>query len=307
MRAQKFRVESICRVLTAQGVQVAPRTYRNWKTAPPSARVVTDAHLTNALLGTVDTAEGLYGRRKMTAHLRRSGHQVAACTVDRLMTDEGLSGIVRGRRHRTTIPGGKNSRRAPDLLDRDFTAEAPNRKWVTDFTYCRTWAGFVYVAFVVDCFSRAIVGWHASTVKNTAMVTTALKMALWRRDHGGHAVADGLIHHSDAGSQYTSISLAETLAMEGIVASIGSIGDAYDNALAESTIGLFKTEAVSRRSPFLQGPIKTIDDIEFATLEWVDWFNTRRLHSTLGYITPDEFEAIYYAQPSTLQPELSPA
>ena len=132
-------------------------------------------------------------------------------------------------------------------------------------------------------------------------------MALWRRDHGGHAVADGLIHHSDAGSQYTSISLTETLALEGILASIGSVGDAYDNALAESTIGLFKTEAVSKRSPFLTGPIKTIDDIEFATMEWVDWFNSRRLHSTLGYITPDEFEAIYYAQPSTLQPELSPA
>ncbi|MGF7120506.1 transposase InsO family protein [Rhodococcus sp. BE178] len=317
MRAQNYRVESICRVLTAQGVQVAPRTYRNWKTTPPSARVVTDAYLTNALLGTVDTAEGLYGRRKMTAHLRRNGHQVAACTVDRLMTDEGLSGIVRGRRHRTTIPGGKASRRAPDLLDRDFTAEAPNRKWVTDFTYCRTWAGFVYVAFVIDCFSRAIVGWHASSVKDTAMVTTALKMALWRRDHGGHAVADGLIHPPpstscrgcprDAGSQYTSIALAETLVLEGIVASIGSAGDVYDNALAESTIGLFKTEAVSKRSPFLTGPIKTIDDIELATMGWVDWFNTRRLHSTLGYITPDEFEAIYYAQPSTLQPELSPA
>lgn len=307
MRAAGHRVESICRVLTAQGMQVAPRTYRNWKTAPPSERVVADAYLTNALLGTVDTAEGLYGRRKMTAHLRRSGHQVASCTVDRLMGDEGLSGVVRGRRHRTTIPGGKNSRRAPDLLDRDFTAEAPNRKWVTDFTYCRTWAGFVYVAFVIDCFSRAIVGWHAASVKDTAMVTTALKMALWRRDHGGHAVTDGLIHHSDAGSQYTSISLAETLALEGIVASIGSIGDAYDNALAESTIGLFKTEAVSKHSPFLTGPIKAIDDIEFATMGWVDWFNTRRLHSTLGYITPDEFEAIYYAQPSTLQPEMSPA
>jgi putative transposase len=307
MRAQNFRVESICRVLTVQGVQVAPRTYRNWKIAPPSERSVSDAYLTNALLETVDTAEGLYGRRKMTRHLRRGGHQVAACTVDRLMRDEGLSGVVRGRTHRTTIPGGKDSRRAPDLLDRDFTAAAPNRKWVTDFTYCRTWAGFVYVAFVIDCFSRAIVGWHASTVKDTAMVTTALKMALWRRDYGGHAVNGGLIHHSDAGSQYTSIAFAETLVLEGIAASIGSVGDAYDNALAESTIGLFKTEAVSKRSPFLTGPIKSIDDIEFATMGWVDWFNARRLHSTLDYITPDEFEATYYAQQSTLQPEMSPA
>jgi len=139
----------------------------------------------------------MYGRRKMTAYLRRQGHRVAGCTVDRLMRDEGLSCVVRGRRHRTTISGGKDARRAPDLLDRDFTAPVPNRKWVTDFTYTRTWAGFVYVAFVVDCFSRAIVGWHAATVKGTAMVTSALKMALWRRDHAERRIDTGLIHHSD--------------------------------------------------------------------------------------------------------------
>lgn len=176
---------------------------------------------------------------------------------------------------------------------------------VTDFTYTRTWAGFVYVAFVIDCFSRAIVGWHASTVKDTAMVTTALKMALWRRDHGGHRIGADLIHHSDAGSQYTSIAFAETLVLEGIAASIGSVGDAYDNALAESTIGLFKTEAVSKRSPFLNGPIKTIDDVEFATMGWTDWFNQRRLHSTLDYLTPDEFEEVYYCQETAFQPEMS--
>ncbi|MDJ0104868.1 DDE-type integrase/transposase/recombinase [Rhodococcus erythropolis] len=168
-------------------------------------------------------------------------------------------------------------------------------------------AGFVYVAFVIDCFSRAIVGWHASTVKDTAMVTTALKMALWRRDHGGHRIGDDLIHHSDAGSQYTSTFFAETLALEGIAASIGSIGADYDNALAESTIGLFKTEAVSKSSPFLRGAIKTIDDIEFATMAWVGWFNTRRLHSTLDYVAPDEFEAIYCSQLSIFPPEMSPA
>jgi hypothetical protein len=188
-------------VLTEHGVQVAPRTYRSWKATAPSARTIADAGLTDALRATVGTPEGMYGRRKMTAYLRRQGHRVAACTVDRLMRDEGLSGVVRGRRHRTTIPGGKDSRRAPDLLDRDFTAAVPNRKWVTDFTYTRTWSGFVYVAFVVDCYSRAIVGWHAATVKDTAMVTTALKMALWRRDHAEHSVGAGLIHHSDAGSQ----------------------------------------------------------------------------------------------------------
>jgi len=293
MRARGFRVESVCRVLSEHGVQVAPRTYCNWKTAAPSARTVTDAQLTDALRATVGTPEGMYGRRKMTADLRRRGHRVAECTVDRLMRDEGLSGVVRGRRHRITIPG-KDARRAPDLLDRDFTAAAPKRKWVTDFTYTRTWSGFVYVAFVVDCYSRAIVGWHTATVKDTAMVTTALKMALWRRDHANRSVASGLIHHSDAGSQYTSVAFAETLVLEGIAASIGSIGDAYDNALAESTIGLYKTEAVGRNSPFLTGPLKTIDDVEYATMEWVDWYNNRRLHSRPGYVPPDEYEAAFY-------------
>jgi transposase InsO family protein len=295
MRAQNYRVESICRVLTEQGVQVAGRTYRNWKRAAPSARTITDAGLTDALRATIGTPEGMYGRRKMTAYLRRQGHRVAACTVDRLMGDEGLSGVVRGRKHRTTIPGGAQSRRAPDLLDRDFTAAAPNRKWVTDFTYCRTWSGFVYVAFVVDCYSRAIVGWHVATVKDTAMVTTALKMALWRRDHADHRVGAGLIHHSDAGSQYTSIAFAETLVLEGIAASIGSVGDAYDNALAETTIGLFKTEAIGRGSPFLSGPLRTIDDVEYTTMQWIDWYDTRRVHSQLNYIPPDEYEANYYA------------
>jgi putative transposase len=301
MRAQNYRVESICRVLTEHGVPVAGRTYRSWKRAQPSARTLTDAALTDALRATIGTPEGMYGRRKMTAHLRRLGYQVAACAVDRLMRDEGLSGVVRGGRHRTTIAGGTQSRRAPDLLDRDFTAAAPNRKWVTDFTYTRTWSGFVYVAFVIDCFSRTSVGWHATTIRDTAMVTTALKMALWRRDHTGHRVDAGLIHHSDAGSQYTSIAFTETLVLEQIAASIGSIGDAYDNALAESTIGLFKTEAVGKHSPFLTGPLRTLDNVEYATMEWVDWYNNRRLHSLLGYMPPQQFEALHYAQSTASQ------
>ncbi|MFG1798550.1 IS3 family transposase, partial [Nocardia sp. NPDC049149] len=200
MRAQHYRVESICRVLSGHGVQVAPRTYRNWRTASPAARTVTDAIVTDALKATLGTPEGLYGRRKMTAYLRRRGYRVTVGTIDRLMRDEGLAGVVRGGRHRTTTPG-RQSRRAPDLVDRDFTAAAPNRKWVTDFTYTRTWSGFVYVAFVIDCFSRAIVGWHATTVRDTAMVSTALKMALWRRDHTGRGIGTELIHHSDAGCQ----------------------------------------------------------------------------------------------------------
>lgn len=305
MRAAGYRVESICRVLCEQVVQVAPRTYRNWKTASPSDRVISDAYLTDALRSTAGVPEAMYGRRKMTAYLRREGHRVARCTVDRLMRDEGLSGITRGRKHRTTIPGGKDSQRAGDLLDRDFTAVAPNRKWVTDFTYVPTWSGFVYVALVIDCFSRAIVGWQVSTTKDTAMVTTALKMALWRRDHHGRTVADGLIHHSDAGSAYTSIAFAETLLLEGIAASIGSVGDAYDNALAETTIGLFKTEAIASRSPFRSGPLRTVDDVEYLTMEWVDWYNNRRLHSVLDYVPPDEYEATYYAQLRASQPAMS--
>ncbi|WP_405162070.1 IS3 family transposase [Nocardia sp. NBC_01499] len=306
MRGLGFRVDPICRVLTEQGVQVAGRTYRNWKTAPASARTVTDARLTDALLATIGTPEGMYGRRKMTPYLRRQGLQVGIGTVDRLMRDEGLSGVVRGGKHRTTIGGkGAGHRRAPDLLDRDFTATEPNRKWVTDFTYVPTWSGFVYVAFVIDCFSRSIVGWQAATIKDTAMVTTALRMALWRRDHDGHAVEDGLIHHSDAGSQYTSIRFAETLAAEQIAASIGSIGDAYDNALAESTIGLFKTEALARDSPFLTGPLRALDDVEYATMEWVDWYNNQRLHSLLGHIPPVEYEAAYYAQQQPSQPVMT--
>ncbi|WP_141810543.1 IS3 family transposase [Nocardia bhagyanarayanae] len=306
MRAQGYRVDPICRVLTEQGVQVAGRTYRNWKTAPPSARTVTDAYLTDALLATIGTPEGMYGRRKMAPYLRRQGHQIGIGTVDRLMRDEGLSGVVRGGKHRTTIAGkGAGHRRAPDLVDRDFTAAEPNRKWVTDFTYVLTWSGFVYVAFVIDCFSRSIVGWQTATIKDTVMVTTALRMALWRRDHDGHAVDEGLIHHSDAGSQYTSIRFAETLAAEGIAASIGSLGDAYDNALAESTIGLFKTEAVARDSPFLTGPLRSFDDVEFATMEWVDWYNNRRLHSLLGHIPPAEYEASYYAQQQPSQPVMT--
>ena len=201
-RAKGHRVESILGVLREQGMQIAGRTYRNWKTAGPSARTVSDAHPTDALRATAGTPEGMYGSRKMARYLRRQGHEVSVDTIGRLMRDEGMSGVIRGGRHRTTIAGkGTDHRRAPDLLDRDFTAAEPNRKWVTDFTYVPTWLGFVYVAFVIDCFSRAIVGWHAATIKDTAMVTTALRMALWRRDHDGHAVADGLIHHSDAGSQ----------------------------------------------------------------------------------------------------------
>jgi transposase InsO family protein len=241
MREKGFAVESVCAVLREQGRRIAARTYRAWRQArPPADRTVSDAHLINALRATRDQPESLYGRRKMTAHLRRQGLPVAHCTVDRLMRELGMNGVLRTKRVRTTVPG-KDGRRAGDLLDRDFTAPAPNLVWVTDFTYVRTWAGFVYVAFTVDVYSQMIVGWHAMAGKHTKLVLTCLRMATWRRGHDGQPVTAGLVHHSDAGSQYTSIHFTEHLALEGIAPSIGSVGDAYDNALMESVIGLYKT------------------------------------------------------------------
>ncbi len=213
----------------------------------------------------------------------------------------GLNGRVRGRGVRTTI-ADRNAERVPDLLDRGFTAPAPNIRCVADFTYVRTWAGFAYVSFVIDCYSRAIVGWHASMTKTTPLVTTALRIGLWRRARAGHSASDGLVHHSDAGSQFTSVSFAETLALEGIAASIGSIGDAYDKPHAESTIGLFKNEAIRDDSPLRTGPLKCLEDVEWVTLAWVDWYNQHRLHSRLGHVPPDEFEATYYADITTPTP-----
>lgn len=272
-----------------------------------SVRDRQDAVVVDLMLSIQGTPEGMYGRRKMTSWLRRQGHDVGARRVDRLMGDLGLNGRVRGRGTRTTVPD-KTATRAPDLLDRDFTAPAPNQRWVADFTYVRTWAGFAYVSFVIDCYSRAIVGWHASMSKTTPLVTTALRMGLWRRDRAGHPTPEGLIHHSDAGSQFTSVAFAETLSMEGIAASIGSIGDAYDNALAESTIGLFKNEAIRSDSPFRGGPLRKLDDVEWITMDWVDWYNQRRLHSRLGDVPPEEFEAAYYAGLNmSSQPAMAPA
>lgn len=297
------RLESICQVLRDQGVKIAGRTYRSWKTAAPSARDLDDSVVMDKLLSLEGTPEGMYGRRKMVAFLRREGLDVSARRVDRLMRLLDMNGRVRGRRVRTTIPD-RNADRAPDLLERDFTAPAPNRRWVADFTYVRTWAGFVYVAFVIDCFARSIGGWHASSSKTTPLVTTALRIGLWRRDRAGRPADAGLVHHSDAGSQFTSVSFAETLALENIAASIGSIGD----ALAESTIGLFKNEAIRDDSPFRNGPLKTIEDVEWVTAEWVDWYNSRRLHSRLGNVPPEEFELAHYADlKSPSRTEMAPA
>lgn len=304
MRAKGHAVESTCRVLREQGCQVAARTYRAWRQAnrPVATRVLSDAVVVDALLATQGTPEGLYGRRKMTHHLRRTGLRVAFCTVDRLMRDLGMNGVRRGRGVRTTAPA-RDGHRAGDLLNRDFTAPAPNLRWVADFTYVRTWAGFGYVAFVVDVFAQRIVGWHAATDKRTDLVLTPLRIATWQRDRQGHPVVPGkLLHHSDAGSQYTSIRFTEHLALEQIAPSIGTVGDAYDNGLMESIIGLFKTECIAT-TVFHDGPYKTLADVEYALAGWVDWYNHRRLHSTLGYNTPAEHERAHYA---ALKPQAQP-
>lgn len=250
-----------------------------WTTNPVGARVL--------------APEGLYGRRKMTALIRRELSDASAGAVDRAMHCLGLQGVRRATKVRTTVPSATGVR-AADLLDRDFTSSAPNRVWVTDFTYVRSWAGFVYVAFIVDVFAQRIVAWHAATTKVTDLVMTPLRMALWQRDHEGRpAVAGELIHHSDAGSQYTSIRFTESLVLEGITPSIGSVGDAYDNALMESIIGLYKTECI-RTTVFHADPFRTVIDVEYATAGWVDWYNNRRLHSTLGMVSPVEYENAHY-------------
>jgi putative transposase len=303
MRGEGHAVESTCRVLREQGCAVAARTYRAWRRGrSPAPRTVSDAAVMNAIIATAGTPEGLYGRRKMTHHLRRGGHQVAYCTVDRLMTTLGRNGIRRGKAARTTMPG-KDGTRAADLVNRNFTAAAPNRVWVADFTYCRTWAGFCYVAFIVDVFAQRIVAWHAATDKRTDLVLIPLRIALWDRDRHGTPVRPGeLICHSDAGSQYTAIRFTEHLALEGIAPSIGTVGDAYDNGLIEGIIGLFKTECI-RTTIFHNGPYKTLADIEYATAGWVDWYNHRRLHGSLGMIPPIEYEQAHYA---ALKPEMQP-
>jgi putative transposase len=315
MRTEGHAVESICRVLREQGCQIAARTYRHWTQAGQAIadRTISDAVVEDRVRELAWALhadgcrrlrpEGLYGRRKMTALVQRSMPAVSPGSVDRAMRSLGLQGIRRAKGIRTTIPA-KNGRRAGDLLDRDFTAPAPNRTWIMDFTYVRCWVGFVYVAFIVDVFAQKIIAWNAATSKDVDLVMTPLRMALWQREREGHPVVAGqLISHSDAGSQYTAIRFAEHLDIETIKPSIGSVGDAYDNALMECVIGLFKTECI-RTTVFQPSPYRTINDVEYATAGWVDWYNNRRLHSSLGYLTPSEFEQAHYA---TLNREPQPA
>ncbi|MCY0947086.1 IS3 family transposase [Streptomyces antarcticus] len=293
-------VEPICRVLTEHDCKIAPSTFyaHHKRLGTPSPRTVRDEELKPLVHEVFTVNYRVYGARKIWRELNRQGHVVARCTVERLMREMGIAGAVRGKKVITTIPDSAATR-APDRLDRDFVATAPNRTWVADFTHVATWAGVVYVAFVVDTFSRRIVGWSAATSKETRPVLDALEMALWQRDRDGFPYQRGeLIHHSDAGSQYTSFRLAEHLDAAGIAASIGSVGDAYDNSLMESTIGLYKTELIKPQRPW-----KTLAQVELATAEWIDWYCHRRLHGEIGHIPPAEYEANHYQ--ATTKPQVT--
>jgi putative transposase len=282
-----FGVEPICRVLTEHGWPVAPSTYYAARSRPPSARATRDAVMLPILVVLWAANYRVYGARKLWKAARRAGHDIGRDQVARLMRAAGIEGVRRGRRMRTTRPDDSAARH-PDLVGRDFTATAPNQLWVTDLTYVATWAGVAYVCFIVDAFSRRIVGWRVASHMRTAMVLDAVEMARWSRG----TRLEGLVAHSDAGSQFTSVRYGERLAELGALPSIGSVGDSYDNALAETVNGLYKTELI--RGPE-QGPWKTVEDVELATLAWAHWHNTERLHGYLGDVPPAEFETAFYA------------
>jgi putative transposase len=276
----RWGVEPICQVL-----QIASSSYYAAVKRPAAARTVRDGELSVAIRHVWETHRRVYGADKVWAQLNRQGTRVARCTVERLMRTMGLRGVVRGRTTVRTTVGDVTIDRPADLVARQFRAAAPNRLWVADLTYVKTHSGWVYVAFVVDVFSRFVVGWQASRSLRLDLALDALEMALWARRAGRLA---GLIHHSDRGVQYLAVRYTERLAEAGAVASVGSRGDSYDNALAESFHGLYKTELIRH-----QGPWRGLDDVEYATLEYVDWFNHRRLHGELGLVPPAEFEAAY--------------
>jgi putative transposase len=277
---QRWGVEPICAVL-----QIAPSTYYAAKTRPPSARALCDQEL-KAEVGRVHQDNfGVYGMEKVWRQLNREGIPVGRDQVRRLMRDLGLCGAVRGKKLRTTLPEDVGQRPA-DLVERQFVAAAPNRLWVADLTYVSTWSGFAYTALIVDAFSRYIVGWRVSTTLRADLALDALEMAIWARQPRPE---DGLVHHSDRGVQYLSIRYTERLAEEGAVTSVGSRGDSYDNALAETVMGLYKTELIRRR-----GPWRTADQLELATAKWVDWWNHRRLHGAADNLPPAEYESLYH-------------
>lgn len=266
---------------------MAPSTYYDTKTRVPSARAQRDAVLMPVLVALWEDNYRVYGARKLWKAARRAGHDIGRDQVARLMRAAGIEGVRRGKRVKTTRSDAAADRH-PDLVQRKFTASAPNELWVTDLTFVPTWAGVAYVCFLVDAFSRMIVGWRVAGHMRTSMVLDAIEMARWSRG----IVLPGLTCHSDAGSQFTSIRYGERLAEIGAVPSIGSIGDSFDNALAETVNGYYKAELIY--GPARSGPWKTVEDVELATLGWVYWHNTNRLHGYLGDVPPAEFEAAFY-------------
>jgi putative transposase len=278
----RFGVEPICDTL-----QVAPSTYYAALSRPLSCRRTRDDELKVEIARVHEENFDVYGTEKVWKQLRRESIEVGRDRVGRLMAELELEGAVRGKTRRTTIPSPVAQRPA-DLVDRDFSATAPNRLWVADLTYVSTWPGVVYTAFVTDVFSRYIVGWKVSTTLRAELALDALEMAIWSR---GTTDLKGLVHHSDRGVQYLAIRYTERLADAGAVRSVGSRGDSYDNALAESVIGLYKTEIIRKR-----GPWRSFEQLELATARWVEWYNQRRLHSSIGDVPPAEFESNYYRE-----------
>jgi len=278
-------VEPIC-----QQLPIAPSTYYNHKAriADPGRlpkRMKRDRQLEFEIRRVYDTNFGVYGARKVWRQMTKEGIKVARCTVERLMKRLGLHGVRRGAKRRTTLTDAAQQRPL-DLVNREFTATRPNQLWVADITFVATWSGFVYVAFIIDVFARYIVGWQVSRSLQTDLVLDALEQALWSRQRMD---SEDLVHHSDRGGQYLSIRYSERLEEAEILPSVGSVGDSYDNAMAETVNGLYKTEVIRHR-----GPWKQLEDVEYATLEWVDWFNHRRLLEPIGYVSPAEYEMRYY-------------
>ena len=279
---------------TEHGAKIAPNTSNVAKQRPPSNRAVRDEQLKIEISRVHEENLSVYGADKVWAQLNREGTRVARCTVEHLMGDLGLSGAKRGKAFKVTTRSDERLHRPDDLVDRNFTATVPNRLWVADLTYVKTHSGWVYAAFIIDVFSRMVVGWQLSNSLRSDLAIDALEMAVWNRTRAGQ-VLDGLVHHSDKGVQYLSIRYSERLAENDIVASVGSTGDSYDSAMAEAFNSLYKWELI-----YPKGPWTGLDDVEFATMGYIDWFNHRRLHDEITddntYVTPAEFEAEYYRQ-----------
>jgi putative transposase len=294
----RFGVERICRVLSEHGCQISPSGYYAARNRPPSRRAIRDEIVLEHIRrvhADPKIGRGLYGARKIYHQLRREQARgeypelgpVPRCQIERLMKANGIKGARRDKSFRTTRPD-KGVLRPPDLVNRRFTASKPNQLWVVDFTFVPTWDGMVFTAFVSDVYSRRILGWRTKATMPTELPLDALEMALWTREQTNQLL-EGLIHHSDAGSQYTAIAYSARLTDVGALASIGTVGDSYDNAMAESVIGLYKSECVRH-----EGPWRGRDDLELATLNWVWWFNEIRLHGEIGHVPPIEYENNYY-------------